>query len=331
MRSLNGAPEISGAPFPFRQARRSLIVVALLLASGCAPQASRASTPDPSLALTDQRVAVHTLAVQRADGLFVFSVNDSSPPILAETYFAIATLRILGVSVPRTPTLINSLQAFAAARDSEFRIGSFTLAPRDLYELAMLDKLLSTSAGDRVLTAYSSRLMTTALERTDIVRNIRDWYFAVMTVSVTGSQGAAVASAVAAAFGNSLAVLMTIPIADRLRIVALMIDAAEYTAAPVSAGEFKDAWASVGVGSAGSLTTGADTDAITLFYLAIAARESLPMTAIDRRGVVAWLDARAAGDAYTIGPGQPATPIGTQYVLELRSLLSGADPTNLPR
>jgi hypothetical protein len=313
MSKTGGAGAISRAPRPSGR-RHVLGLVATALLAGCQLPGGGVESNDSSPSDVDQELAGWVLTAQRADGLFVFSVQDTQPPVIAETYFAVGALAALGVPVPRIEVLDATLMAFSSARVGELSQGKATMDPRDLYEVTMIQSMLNIAGGSSLIDAYLPRLTATAARRDRVLSHLRDWYFAARTLIATGHLNAVIAAAVSATVRAQLPAAATLAAGEASIGTALLVDTAMSTGGQLSPSDRELALQTAGLaGAPASWKPDPSSDMLGVFYGTVMAIELGARSALASNAIMAWLQGRRHGKSYAMARGQPVTALATFY------------------
>jgi hypothetical protein len=268
--------------------------------------------------LTAERVA----STQRADGFFVFSVHDTQPPVIAETYFAVVALHYLKRPISRAAILKASLDAFSREATVQLTQGSPTLDSRDLYEIAMLYRMLDLPMDVALISAYLPRLEAAAVRTDRAIDDLRNWYFAVMTLVAANRVTPREAGAVNSSLAGLLTRAQSMPVTESALASALLVDAAVATGSHITSVERNMALRNAGIGQiSGSFKPDYASDVLSTFYTVLMAADLDASRNLDAAAIAQWIDSRRNHDLYSIANGQPASPLGTAYAVELRSLL----------
>ena len=281
---------------------------------------------------TIDRIVATVISAQGPDGFFVFSVHDTNPPVIAETYFGVVTLRSLNSPVPNVARLTASLERLSNNAILRLNAGHPSLEPRDLYELSMLRLMLGRPADSALVRGYVPRLQAVALKTDHAIESLRNWYFAVLTLALTGHLTAQVAAAIQSALRPLLMRARALPAPAASLASSLVVDAAVLSGSRITPDDREIALRNAGVADVPrSFKPGYASDVLTTFYTVIMAMDVEATPDLDRAAIGAWVDHRRDGGSYSMANGQPATPLAMAYALDLGNLLHGGILSEAPR
>lgn len=255
---------------------------------------------------------------QRSDGFFVFSTNETNPPVIAESYFAVIVFRYYHVAIPHATTLERSLVAMAQTANSLAGKGNFTLNYRDIYEMVELRQMVGDPMHPSELANFLPYLAARSQHAPNLaVADMHDWYYANLVLLVfddfTSLDRAtlnAIVSQVAGAVG----------IVDVLTL-SMVIDLATLAAAQAQL----PTGLSVKLMSAQSrggftYAHGVEPDILTSFFCEVAVSDlghSHAGDAGNADALLSWVQSLETSSGYALAKGQAVTPLGTAYALLL--------------
>lgn len=281
----------------------------------------------------DQQLARVILNEQRPDGFFVFSVQDKNPPVIAETYFAVASLHALGQRIPHTDQLTTSLRALENAANTAMRNGQPTLGPRELYEVFMIHRLIGLPLDAQTLAPYTSALQQLFAAKTPSHQYgaLHDWYYAVESLQLVGletpSERHNVQQVVSAVLDSKPSA--HIPLIE----VAYVVDASVSAHVGLTAPQVQTVGAMLRQSQAsngGFLTTNV-SDMLTSYFALVTAHDLHLVDQVNLTALSHWMAAMRTPDGYRVTAGDSPNPLGTVYALSLRELLNGADVATTAR
>jgi hypothetical protein len=270
---------------------------------------------------------------QRGDGFFVFSQHDAKPPVIAETYFGVVSLRQLGMEIPKKARLNQSLLSLEAEAEAALRVGQRIVDGRDLYELVMIHRLIDFPLNPHSVEANVIELRKVVLQSPQSFGGLRDWYYGLLALKLMGELRLAERDA-AARIAVTLLDSKEVSGAPFLVEVALLVDALSHLEFPLSDKQRSLAIKLIEhsrVENAGAFASGQLPDVVTTFFVVLTANVINEADIVDRAKMLEWLDRHRDWSGYRIALDQPVNPLGTAYALSLRHLAESGNLANVSR
>lgn len=270
---------------------------------------------------------------QRSDGFFV-STNDTYPPVIPETYFAIISLRALHSTIPHQHNLDFSLLQIETKANTALQQGNPIWGPREVYEDLMIHHFLGVPVDSNLFVKYVSITRQLLSKETQLSNaTVHDWYYAMQTLILTHQMTQQIrevaASAIAtwlhdnsshalfiidAAYLVDIATSLQIPLGtlSQQRATKLLVNS------EVSEGGY-------------SIAKQYPPDVLTSYFAVILAHDLRIQGNIQSASLRHWLTMQRSWNGYRMTVNTRTDPFATAYALALRAILSGADVNSTPR
>lgn len=268
---------------------------------------------------------------QQSNAFFVSTPNDSNPPIVPETYFALMTLKGLHAGIPHISLLRTSLQSLEGKAEESLQQGHPIFGSREVYEDLMIRSMISLPVDQHVLEGYQQQIASTLVSSniSYSLAGIHDWYYAVAVVSITHSSDESQRTSALRVI-NEIFHQKTPP---PLIAAALTVDAATLLHIPLDTSITVEATTILlhSRDPHGGFITSQTPDILSTYFAVLLASDVGRNDIVEKGQLNHYLATLREWNGYHMIPNAPVDPIATAYAIALRELLKSGDVELTPR